>query len=173
MIVILIGYMASGKSTLGRILAEKLSYDFIDLDDYIEDKENLSISNLFKTKGEIYFRKKETFYLKELLNSKDKLVLSLGGGTPCYSGNMETILETANAVSIYLKASIPTLIGRLKNEKNKRPLIAHIKSDEELAEFIGKHLFERSQFYNQAKTILTTDNKTEEAIVEDLILKLF
>lgn len=173
MIVVLIGYMASGKSTLGRVLTKKLGYDFIDLDDYIEEKENISIKDIFETKGEIYFRKKETQYLNDILNSKAKLILSLGGGTPCYSNNMETILKANNAVSIYLKASIPTLIDRLKNEKAKRPLIAHIQTDDLLAEFIGKHLFERSPFYNQAETVITTDNKTENDIIEELILKLF
>ncbi len=165
--------MASGKSTLGKILAKKLHYNFIDLDDYIEEKENTTISDIFKTKGEIYFRKKETYYLNDLLNTKSKLILSLGGGTPCYSNNMQTILKTNNAVSIYLKAAISTLISRLKNEKAKRPLIAHIETEDELAEFIGKHLFERAQFYNQAETIITTDGKTESDIIEELVLKLF
>lgn len=173
MILILIGYMASGKSTLGRILAKKLNYEFLDLDDYIETNENVSISEMFKTKGEIYFRKKETYYLKELLESKTNLVLSLGGGTPCYSNNMEMILNTNNAKSIYLKASIPTLIARLKNEKSKRPLIAHIETDDLLSEFIGKHLFERSQYYSLANATLTTDNKSENDIIEELIVKLF
>lgn len=173
MILILIGYMASGKSTLGRILAKKLNYEFLDLDDYIETNENVSISEMFKTKGEIYFRKKETYYLKELLESKTNLVLSLGGGTPCYSNNMEMILNTNNAKSIYLKASIPTLIDRLKNEKSKRPLIAHIETDDLLSEFIGKHLFERSQYYSLANATLTTDNKSKNDIIEELIVKLF
>lgn len=173
MIVVLIGYMASGKSTLGKILAEKLSYEFLDLDDYIEKKENSTIKNIFKLKGEIYFRKLETLYLKELLNSKTNLVLSLGGGTPCYSNNMDVILNVDNAKSIYLKASIPTLIKRLKNEKGKRPLIAHIETDDLLAEFIGKHLFERSQFYSLANVTVTTDNKTENDIIEELVLQLF
>ena len=173
MILILIGYMASGKSTLGRILAKKLNYEFLDLDDYIETNENVSISEMFKTKGEIYFRKKETYYLKELLESKTNLVLSLGGGTPCYSNNMEMILNTNNAKSIYLKASIPTLIARLKNEKSKRPLIAHIETDDLLSEFIGKHLFERSQYYSLANATVTTDNKSENDIIEELIVKLF
>ena len=173
MIVVLIGYMASGKSTLGRVLTKKLDYNFIDLDDYIEEKENASISEIFKTKGEIYFRKKETHYLNEILNSKSKLILSLGGGTPCYSNNMENILSANNAVSIYLKASIPTLADRLKNEKAKRPLIAHIETDDLLAEFIGKHLFERSPYYSQAEAVITTDNKTENDIIEELVLKLF
>ncbi len=165
--------MASGKSTLGRILAKKLNYEFLDLDDYIEANENTTISNIFKIEGEIYFRKKETYYLKKLLESKTNLVLSLGGGTPCYSNNMEMILNANNAKSIYLKASIPTLIARLKNEKSKRPLIAHIKTDDLLSEFIGKHLFERSQYYSLANATLTTDNKSEKDIIEALIVKLF
>ncbi|TGV02963.1 shikimate kinase [Flavivirga rizhaonensis] len=173
MILVLIGYMASGKSTLGRILGKKLNYDFIDLDDYIEEKEQLSVSDIFKSKGEIYFRKKETFYLKELLDNKTNLILSLGGGTPCYSNNMDLLTNNPNVKSIYLKASIPTLVTRLKNEKSKRPLIAHIETDELLAEFIGKHLFERSQFYNLSEITITTDNKKEEDIIEELVLKLF
>jgi shikimate kinase len=173
MIVVLIGYMASGKSTLGRILAAKLNYRFIDLDEYIEEKENKLIKDIFKSKGEIYFRALETETLKKLLSEKDNIILSLGGGTPCYSNNMETILSANNVTSIYLKASIPTLINRLKGEKGKRPLIAHIETDDLLAEFIGKHLFERSQFYNEAQITVSTDNKKALDIIEELILKLF
>lgn len=173
MIVILMGYMASGKSTFGRILAKRLKYEFLDLDDFIEDKENSLVSDIFKLKGEIHFRKLETRYLEELLSSGKNMVLSLGGGTPCYANNMEIILKANKAKSIYLKASIPTLITRLKNEKNKRPLIAHIETDDLLAEFIGKHLFERSQFYSQAYATISTDNKSEDEIVEQLMLHLF
>lgn len=173
MILVLIGYMASGKSTFGRILAEKLHYEFIDLDDYIEKNEKSTISDIFKLKGEIHFRKLETQYLKELLESKKDLVLSLGGGTPCYSSNMNLILESNDVKSIYLKASIPTLMARLKNEKGKRPLVAHIETDDMLAEFIGKHLFERSPFYSMANVTITTDNKSLKAIMEELVLELF
>jgi len=133
----------------------------------------MSISDIFKSKGEIYFRRSETSNLKTLLSNENDLVLSLGGGTPCYSNNMDTILKSKNAMSIYLKSSIPTLITRLNNEKSKRPLIAHLETDELLAEFIGKHLFERSQFYSQAKVTITTDNKKENDIIEELIFKLF
>ncbi|MBU3821422.1 shikimate kinase [Flavobacteriaceae bacterium XHP0103] len=171
--VILIGYMASGKSSVGKILAEKLKFEFIDLDDYIEMKEQDTIKHIFKKKGEIYFRKLETKYLKEILESQDNVVLSLGGGTPCYGNNMHFIRENKNAKSIYFKTSIPTLVDRLKTEKAKRPLIAHIDSDEMLVEFIGKHLFERSQFYNLAEITVTTDNKTKKQIVEDVLLALF
>lgn len=171
--VILIGYMASGKSSVGKILAEKLKFGFIDLDDYIEAKEQDSIKNIFKKKGEIYFRKLETNYLNEVLGKQDNVVLSLGGGTPCYGNNMDYIKRDENAKSIYFKTSIPTLVDRLKTEKAQRPLIAHIESDEMLVEFIGKHLFERSQFYNLAEITVTTDNKTKEQIVEDVLLALF
>ncbi|WP_372753430.1 shikimate kinase [Mariniflexile sp.] len=167
------GYMASGKSTIGRILAKQLNYKFLDLDDYIEENEKATVSNIFQAKGEVYFRKKETQYLNQLLESESNLVLSLGGGTPCYSNNMDLILNTVNAKSVYLKASIPTLIDRLKNEKSKRPLIAHIETDELLAEFIGKHLFERSQFYSQANVIISTDNFNEAQIIEEITNKLF
>jgi len=165
--------MASGKSTFGKILAEKLNYQFIDLDDYIEKNEKSTINDIFKIKGEIHFRKLETLYLKELLDSKKDLVLSLGGGTPCYGSNMELILNEKDVKSIYLKASISTLMARLKNEKSKRPLVANIETDELLAEFIGKHLFERSQFYSRSNVTITTDNKSLKDIMEELVLELF
>jgi len=171
--VILIGYMASGKSSVGKVLAEKLKFGLIDLDDYIEAKEQDSIKNIFKKKGEIYFRKLETKYLEEILKNQDNIVLSLGGGTPCYGNNMDYIRGNKNAKSIYFKTSIPTLVERLKAEKDQRPLIAHIENDEMLVEFIGKHLFERSQFYNLAELTVTTDDKTKERIVEDVLLALF
>lgn len=171
--VVLIGYMASGKSTLGRVLAKKLNYEFIDLDDFIENSEKSTISDIFKLKGEIHFRKLETHYLNQLLNSKSNMVLSLGGGTPCYSNNMDIILNAKNVKSFYLKASILTLIDRLKKAKSKRPLVAHIKTDEMLAEFIGKHLFERAQFYNLAHVSIATDKKSAKDIIEEIVFELF
>ncbi|TBN04683.1 shikimate kinase [Hyunsoonleella flava] len=173
MIIVLLGYMGSGKSSVGRILAEKLSYNLIDLDDYIIEKENTSVSEIFKTKGEVYFRKKETEYLKELLQLEDNTVLALGGGTPCFAGNMEAILASDKAVSVYLKGSLQFLSKKLFVKKAKRPLIAHIETEALMTEFIGKHLFERSQFYNQAEIHVVTDNKKKIEIVEDIILELF
>lgn len=173
MIVVLIGYMASGKTSIGKKLANKLSYDFIDLDDLIEEKENLTVSQVFKSKGEVYFRNQEHLHLKEVLNTKNNIVLSVGGGTPCYSNNIDIIVNNNKVKSIYLKASIATLTEKLMRKKAKRPLIAHIETEAAMAEFIGKHLFERVQFYNQAEIMLPVDNKTKDVIVEDIILKLF
>ena len=173
MILVLIGYMASGKSTIGEKLAKKLNYDFVDLDDFIENKENLSVSDIFKSKGEIYFRKQESFYLEELLQTKTNIILSLGGGTPCFGDNMELILNTNNVKSVYLKSSIPQLVKKLSKKENKRPLIAHIKTEEALTEFIGKHLFERIPYYAKSEIQIITDSKTKKEIVKEIILKLF
>jgi len=171
--IVLIGYMASGKTSIGKKLANKLNYDFIDLDDLIEEKENLSVTHVFKSKGEIYFRKQEHIYLKEVLNTKDDVVLSVGGGTPCYSNNMDIIANQEHVKSIYLKASILTLTEKLMRKKASRPLIAHIETEEAMTEFIGKHLFERIQFYNQAELKVSIDGKTKDEIVEAIVLELF
>ncbi|MDP2540566.1 shikimate kinase [Tenacibaculum discolor] len=165
--IVLLGYMASGKSTIGRILAEKKQISFIDLDEYIEKKERKTVSEIFEQKGEIYFRKQEHIYLKELLEQEGNFILSLGGGTPCYAGNMDVLLSFNDVKSVYLKTSINTIVDRLINEKIKRPLVARLNK-EELAEFVAKHLFERSYFYNQANYKVTVDNKTVDEAIEDL-----
>ena len=167
--IILLGYMASGKSTIGRLLAGEKNIPFIDLDAYIEDKEERTISDIFKTEGEIYFRLQENKYLKELLSSKDSFVLSLGGGTPCYGNNMDIITE--HSKSFYLKASINTIFNRLKNETSQRPLVSTIGIDN-LEEFIAKHLFERSVYYDQASEIINVNEKSIESIVSEIKLNL-
>ena len=172
MIVVLMGYMGSGKSTIGKELARVLKYQFIDLDEYISDKEAASIPEIFANKGEIYFRKKETIYLNEILNTKTDLVLALGGGTPCYASNLNAIKASKETSSFYLKLSIPSLVKRLFQERQNRPLISHINTTDDLSEFIGKHLFERAQFYNQAQFILNTDGLTQKDVLEDILLKL-
>lgn len=164
--------MASGKSTLGKILAKKLKYKFVDLDELIEENEKISVSQVFKDKGEVYFRKKEALYLKELLEGTDNLVLSVGGGTPCYGLNMRDIINTPNVRSIYLKASITTLVKKLMKKKSERPLIAHIRTKEAMQEFIGKHLFERIKFYDQAEIIINIDNKTKTEVIKEILPKL-
>lgn len=171
--IILMGYMGSGKSTIGLQLAKILDYIYVDLDSYIEAKETKSIPEIFKSKGEIYFRKKETNYLKEILDANESSVIALGGGTPCYGTNLQLILDANDVKSVYLKLSIPSLVKRLELEKSKRPLISHLKTQEDLTEFIGKHLFERSPYYSQADEVINIDQKTVGEIVEAIILKLF
>jgi len=169
--IVLLGYMASGKSMIGREISKKLDMKFIDLDDYISKREKRSISEIFKVEGEIYFRKIESSYLGEILNSKDSFILSLGGGTPCYSNNMELILNS-EASSIYIKADIKTLASRLTAEKNKRPLVADLEGDK-LIEFVAKHLFERRFFYEQASITVHTEDKSIEEIITEIRILLY
>lgn len=157
--------MGCGKSTIAKALGDKLQLNTLDLDNYIADKEKDSIKNIFKNKGEIYFRKQEGIYLNELLKSEQKFILALGGGTPCYGNNMELIKNRSN--SFYLKAKIDTLFQRLRAENASRPLISEL-NDEKLKEFIAKHLFERAPFYEQSTHTISIDNKSVEAIVNQI-----
>ncbi|MCK5638561.1 MAG: shikimate kinase [Flavobacteriaceae bacterium] len=163
--LVLLGYMASGKSTISKILADNVDINFIDLDDYISEKEGDTIKNIFKNKGEIYFRIQENKYLIELLNNQKSIVLAVGGGTPCYSNNMDLINE--KSTSIYLKANLNSLFKRLIKEKSDRPLISDLNNDK-LKEFIAKHLFERAPYYERADYTINIDDKSIENIVKEV-----
>lgn len=165
MIVSLIGYMGSGKSTTGKDLAKTLGYEFIDLDQYIESKYELPITAIFEKYGELGFRKREREALHEVLQ-KTNLILSLGGGTPVYYDNMEVINK--NSESIYLRVQLPQLVKRLENKKQTRPLIAHIP-DEDLMEFVAKHLFERNPFYSQAKHTLSIGTQSASEVLNQIM----
>ncbi len=164
--IILMGYMACGKSSVGRELAILLNRNFIDLDVFIAEKENRSITQLFEEKGEPYFRKKELNYLSELLNNDSSFVLSVGGGTPTFKGAIEMISE--KALSIYLKASIQTLFERLVPEKIERPLLRKIP-DIALQEYIAVHLFERSHYYLKANLSVSVDFKSTNEIAKEIV----
>ncbi|MDI1316150.1 shikimate kinase [Flavobacterium sp.] len=168
--IILVGYMAVGKTTIAQLLSKKIEIEWIDLDKLIEKELRLSVSEIFKQKGEVYFRKVEHELFKECLKSTTDTIISTGGGTPCYANN-HLLLKGENTISVYLKASIETVFERLKSEKQHRPLVEN-QSEAELKEFIAKHLFERSYFYNQATYTIAVDTKTPQAIVEELIALL-
>ncbi|MBM7421514.1 MULTISPECIES: shikimate kinase [Chryseobacterium] len=170
MIISLVGYMGSGKSHISKILSDKINFKLIDLDKEISRRNKLTIPEIFEKKGEIYFRKLERETLEEILATQENIILSLGGGTPVYYNNMEIINNSSK--SVFLRASIATLAERISKQKEKRPLIAKI-SDENLPEFIAKHLFERNIFYNKAQFNINTDNKTPENIIQEIIEKLY
>lgn len=169
MIISLIGYMGSGKSHISKLLSQKINFKLIDLDQQIILKHQKKISEIFAELGEIFFRKEEKSILEEILKLDDNIVLSLGGGTPVYYNNMELINQKSK--SVFLQASVGTLAERLLRQKAKRPLIARL-SDEELPEFIAKHLFERNTFYSQANYTINTNNKSPEEIVDEIITTL-
>ena len=165
--IILLGYMGCGKSTIARRLSNNTGISLVDLDKSIEDRTQLSIKEIFEQKGEIYFRKLEREILIELLNSPETLIIALGGGAPCYSNNHE-LLVGENIISIYLKGSVDTLAERLIANRSKRPLVAN-KTEIELKEFIAKHLFDRSFYYNQAQYQVSIDGKTKDETVEEIL----
>ena len=170
--LILMGYMGCGKSALGPLISSQTSLPFIDLDKYIENSEKSSISDIFKNYGEIYFRKKERFYLEQVFLKQSPFVISLGGGTPCYFDNIDYLNLKDDAVSIFLKTSPKELALRLYKDKDHRPMISHLQSKQELEEYVAKHVFERLPFYKKAKKTIDTDNKSIETIVEEIHLIL-
>ncbi|GGD72983.1 shikimate kinase [Maribacter cobaltidurans] len=159
--------MGSGKTTIGKELSNQLSYNFLDLDHYIEKAEGKSVTKIFKEKGEVYFRKRETYYLNEILGVNENYILSVGGGTPCFGNNME-LINKATKNSFYVRTDLSDLCERLLREKDSRPLIANI-AEGEFNEFIAKHLFERSFFYNQAHHTVHNHGKSISAVAEEII----
>ena len=118
--IILIGYMGCGKTTVGRLLAKKLAVPFVDLDEYLNKRYDCSVSNLFLEHGEIGFRKLEQTALDDLLSATQASVISLGGGTPCYGDNMQSVIQSTPH-TFYISPSIPTLCHRLYSAKDHRP----------------------------------------------------
>lgn len=167
MIISLVGYMGSGKSHVSKVLSTQLGLKLIDLDQQISSINNMPISEIFEKKGEIYFRKIEREILEKILTTENNAVLSVGGGTPVYYDNMELINK--NSESVFLRTSVPTLAERVSLQKFKRPLIANIP-EEDLMEFIAKHLFERNFYYAKSKYALSTDQKSVEEIAAEIIL---
>ena len=166
MLISLVGYMGSGKSHISKILSDRLDFQRIDLDQVIIERLGMSIPEIFQKKGELYFRKQEKLIMEELLENEENAILSLGGGTPVYYDNIDTINN--KSVSIFLRAKISTLSQRLLKQKNKRPLIAKL-NDEEVPEFIAKHLFERNPYYGKAHYIIDTDEKQDERIADEIL----
>lgn len=162
--IFLIGFMGSGKTTLGKQLAKKLGYQFVDQDTLIEERLKMTVGDIFATYGENRFRLEEREVLLSFETSTN-LVVSTGGGAPCFFDNIG-IMNTLGC-SIYLKAEPKTLANRLKNSQNTRPLIIG-KSEQELLDYISAKLFEREPFYNQATVSIQSINLT----VSDIILVL-
>ena len=150
--IFLIGYMGSGKTTVGKLLAARLGYNFIDMDTYIEEKQFKSVHQIFVELGEAKFRLLEQQCLHEIADF-DHVIISTGGGAPCFFDNMKYMNE--HGISIYLKLSPEQLAVRLgDSHSNKRPLLAE-KKGEELLRFIREGLAMREPFYSQATFCVT------------------
>lgn len=165
MLVYLIGFMGVGKTTLGKRIANKLNFDFIDLDSYIEQKNNQTIDTIFETKGEAYFRKLEFENLTEISQLK-KHIISLGGGTPCSNDAIQLLKKTG--VVVYLQANAAFLESRLKNSKQDRPLLKYLANDS-LRKYIENKLAERSAYYLQANVIVDVLNADIEMLCKIIV----
>jgi shikimate kinase len=154
----LTGFMGTGKSYWGKLWSQANDLAFYDLDEEIEKAEGKTISEIFKQKGESYFRKKERQVLHSFFE-KDNFILSCGGGTPCYFNNMGKMGE--KGATIYLKTDIDELVKRLSDEKETRPLLKEV-NDDMLKDFILQKLKEREPFYQKAMYHFNTKYLTAE-----------
>lgn len=158
--VFLVGFMGSGKTTIGKKLANYLKCDFIDLDKLIETKVGMSIVQYFELHGESAFRDLE----REVLQKTDfpeNVIIATGGGAPCFGDNISWMNE--NGLVAYLSLSAKALASRLENSKTDRPLIRNLKGDE-LEGFINTKLAEREPFYNQSKFVVSASDLTAERL---------
>lgn len=160
--ITLIGMMGSGKTTLGKILSEKTNVSAIDIDELIEQNENSTITDIFKTQGEEYFRKIEAKTIKELINSTNPQILSLGGGAFENVQTRELLLN--NSVVIYLETTPVEILNRIQ-KTNNRPLLKNNMTIEKINEIITK----RKDNYNLAHHKILTDGKTPSKIAEEIL----
>ena len=166
--IILVGYMGSGKTTVGKALSKETGMMFYDLDWYIESRMRKSVSQIFAEKGEEGFRKIEHNMLHEVAEFED-VIISCGGGTPCFFDNMDYLNQQGDVV--YLKATPETLYKHLLMAKVERPLLKD-KSPEELIAYITEHLKERAPFYEKARYILDVNVLDEYNKIQTSVTKL-
>ena len=156
--VYLIGYMGCGKTTIGKRLAKSLGWDVIDMDSRIESRYRKTIPDIFASEGEESFRKKERFILEEL-SALENVVVSTGGGAPCFFDNIDVM--NSSGLCVYIRMTPEALAARLKNAKANRPLLKD-KTEEELTGFIKEQLEKRRAFYEQARYVIDNDHGTPE-----------
>lgn len=168
--IYLMGFMGSGKSFLGNKISKQLNIPFYDLDQEIEIFYKDSIQNIFKNKGEEFFRELESKVLK-LLSANPPGVVSLGGGTPCFQNNISYL--NGNGLTIFIETSIELICSRLQSDRNKRPLIEGLKENsKKLEAFVKLKLSERNPYYNQAKITIKQTHENQATIVKVIIEKI-
>ena len=163
--IYLVGYMGSGKTTIGGKLAKKLNFQFIDVDHFIENRQRKTINEIFSEKGEDAFRLMEHNALEEI-SLFENIVISTGGGAPCFYNNME--LMNKSGFTIYLKTSPKELTKRLSKNKNDRPLLRE-KTPEEMQAFITENLEKRNYYYNQAQLIFDAEQMLAKPNINNIV----
>ncbi|MBR4844665.1 MAG: AAA family ATPase [Alistipes sp.] len=170
MILFLVGYAGSGKSSLAKRLSRKLGIKQLDTDKLVEEREGASVADIFFYQGEEYFRCAERDVVEELVNSKYEGIIATGGGLPTWSDNMERMNEWG--YTIYLRRSPEQILSRLSDYgREKRPMFRG-KSDEELLSFMHEHLAQREPYYAQAKMVVDCDTMSDDDVVSYIADKL-
>jgi shikimate kinase len=162
--IYLTGYMASGKTTIGKEIAERLGYAFTDLDDSIEQAAGRSISAIFEQEGEPAFRLLEEIALKETA-ALENVVIACGGGTPCWYDNMQQMNTTG--LTIWINTSGELIVERLLAARLQRPLVAAL-TDAQLAAHVHTQLQQRLPFYQQAQV----EHQPHAETIEQLVLRI-
>ncbi|MCD7962955.1 MAG: shikimate kinase [Rikenellaceae bacterium] len=162
--IFLVGYMGSGKTTVGKPLAKKLNMDFVDMDNYFVDKHNRTINEIFAADGEEAFRQLEQELLHELC-ARENCIIATGGGAPCFFDNMDRMNESG--LTVYLKVTPKGLLKRLQHGLDKRPLLRG-KTEAELLDYITDMLGKRDVHYSKAKMIVGCDGYTDVQIIDRL-----
>ena len=162
--IILLGFMGSGKTSIGKLLSEQVNFNFIDSDLEIEKRNHMSINNIFKKKGELFFRNEEKKLLNEII-TKNNIVFATGGGLSCNNKSIKKLNDFG--LTIYLRYSNNVLFKRLKKQNKTRPLINNL-IDNDLEEFIRKSLKKREDFYNQSNCIIECDKISEREILRKI-----
>jgi len=168
MIVFLIGFMGSGKTTLGKYAAKQLGLAFVDLDQWIEAGQGLEVREIFKKFGEPHFRELERQALREIVGQGRNILVACGGGTPCFHDNMAFM--NSSGITVYLDIGSARLSERLRHNPDKRPLLQSIQGD--LQTFIHQKLLERAPFYAQAQYMVAEADANKQkvtAILRDIL----
>jgi len=161
-IIFLLGFMGVGKSTLGKLLAHNLKLPFIDLDEFLEQEEEMTIEEIFLSKGESYFRGCEAFYLRLIIAKYvHGAVVATGGGAPCHSSNLDLMNRTG--LTVYLKASSDSLAERLSGSHTVRPLIQG-KTKAQVQSFVMDLLASRESYYTGAIACFQVDPDQDKSI---------
>lgn len=167
--IFLTGYMGCGKTTLGQALAERADVRFVDLDDYIESKAGMPISEIFKVSGEAEFRRMEREALEEVSDAAGlPTVIACGGGTACVDGNMEYM--NSLGLTVFLDTTIDRLVSRLSIARSQRPLIADLGEDE-LRDYVAKNLSRRLPHYKKSQASFDSTWLEDEEQVESTARK--
>jgi shikimate kinase len=153
--IFLIGFMGSGKTHWGRQLSDRLKMPFFDLDEVIVEDEKRSVTDIFDEHGEEYFRIKEKQVLETLVDDHQSVIISCGGGTPCFFNNIEFMKKYG--LVVWLNTNVDVMGNRLLKQRSHRPVLSGLK-DDELRSFIIKKMNERRMYYEQADVIIDNEN---------------